>query len=327
MQPKCSFTQLSLPPHLSPFYLLENSIVPKAMGSLASDDGRTRLYIAGGPEGASLAPPVHEYIAKTMGRDWKMEFLQLETADQVMDVYRRADFRGGVITMPHKRAIIPFLDKVDEYVHALSACNFIYPDLKGQLCGTNTDWLGVRNAVLSAGAKHVSGQIAMVYGAGGAARAAVYALVQALESPQVYVINRDKTEVEELIHDVSTFISSEQPGIIHIESVEQASKLCTPQCIVCTVPDRVAATQSEIETKRILSSFLERGSTGLLIDMCYHPLTTTNLELARRNGWETVNGVAVVGHQLSTQWSFLGNGDIPKEAPALLQSLAEKQCP
>ncbi|KIX08753.1 uncharacterized protein Z518_03410 [Rhinocladiella mackenziei CBS 650.93] len=286
-------------------------------------DARHRLYIAGGPGGSSIAPPAHEFIARSLGKDWTMDFLQLNSPTEVIEIYRRPDFRGGVVTMPHKRSIIPMIDEVDNYVRALSACNLIYPDLKGRLCGTNTDWIGISESILVHEQEHLPGRIALVYGAGGAARAAIYALLQILKCSQVYVINRDSKEVEDQVADVSKYNRTASLNVLHIQTVNRASTLSSPHFIVSTVPDQDAITEAEAEARKILVEFLSRESKGLLVDMCYHPLRTRNVQLAEENGWRTVNGIEVIGYQLKTQWSFFGSPEIPDRAAEFLQALAK----
>ena len=292
------------------------------MESLRVPESRTRLYIAGGLGGSSVAPAVHEYIASSLGKNWTCEFLHLNNATEIIEIYRRPDFRGGIVTMPHKRDIIPLLDDVDDYVRALSACNVVYLTPEGRLRGTNTDWIGVRDTVLLATNEHIPGRISMVYGAGGAGRAAVFALLEDLKCSKVYVINRDKKEVEELIEDVSNYRRSATSDIVHIESVHQASFLPTPQYVVSTVPDRPAVTLSEIEAEKIFLHFISREERGLVIDMCYHPLVTRKLAAAGKAGWKTSTGVLVIANQLKAQWSLFGSTDIPDGAAKMLQDLA-----
>lgn len=78
----------------------------------------------------------------------------------------------------------------------------MYLAQNGQLCGTNTDWVGIYNAILAQSPDHISGRTGMVHGAGGANRAAVYALWENLKCGKVYVINRDDREVADLLDDV-----------------------------------------------------------------------------------------------------------------------------
>ncbi|KAK4940028.1 hypothetical protein LTR10_019765 [Elasticomyces elasticus] len=273
---------------------------------MINPNARSCLYIAGGPGGNSIGPAVHEYIAKSLGLDWMCIFLRLPSIDDVMRLFHVPSFAGGIVTMPHKRTVIPLLDHCDELVTMLGACNFVYRAPNGQLHGTNTDWVGIQNAMEATDTDYVSGRIAMVYGAGGASRAAIYALWAGLKCSKIYLVNRDSNEVAELLQDIHQHSDSYQPDIIHVKTVSQAKTLQTPYHVVSTVPDFEPVTLEEVEARDILVDFLRRNDSdkGLLVDMCYHPPVTRNIQLAKQFGWRSVQGFTVVAHQFALQWKL-----------------------
>lgn len=267
---------------------------------------RNRLYIAGGPGGNSIGPAVHEYIAKSLGLDWTCEFLRMSSIDDVMRLYRAADFAGGLVTMPHKRTIIPLLDQCDELVKILGACNMVYLTADQQLCGSNTDWVGIYDAILARKPDNHPGKIGLVYGAGGASRAAIYALSAKLRCRTIYLVNRDDQEVAEVLRDVREHGDVYKPQIVHVRKLSEAKELEPPHYIVSTVPDFEAVTAEETQARNILTEFLQRPSPskGLLLDMCYHPPMTRNLKLAKDSGWSIVQGFTVVACQFRVQWEL-----------------------
>ena len=106
--------------------------------------------------------------------------------------------------MPFKGEILKHLDRIDSVASTLKACNSVYFDEDGKLCGSNTDWIGVEGALRSAGfdGKSTDKDItAALIGAGGAARAAVYALSACFGIQAIYVLNRDDEEVAQLVED------------------------------------------------------------------------------------------------------------------------------
>ena len=266
------------------------------------------IYIAGGPGGNSIGPAIHTYVAKSLGLGWTCEFLRLTDVSDVMTLFHRADFAGGIVTMPHKRTIIPLLDFVDDYVKEIGACNFVVRRPDGRLHGTNTDWSGIRSALEEARSRSLatSGYSAMIYGAGGASRGAVYALAHAMNCKQIYIVNRDEQEVVELVADINMYTTTTKPEIIHINSIAQAQSLKCPQYIVSTVPDFEAKTSEEITCREILTHFLQRGQGQdyVLLDMCYHPPMTRNLRAGMDAAWTVVPGFLVVSHQFPQQWDL-----------------------
>lgn len=277
-------------------------------------NSRNRLYIAGGPGGNSIGPKVHEFIARSLGLDWKCDFLRLESVDEVMKLFRAPEFAGGIVTMPHKRTVIPLLDQCDDLVTVLGACNFVHLSRDGELHGTNTDWIGIYDSIIEATPDHVPGKVGLVYGAGGASRAAIYALWEKLSCTQIYIVNRDEKEVMELIDDIHRQPEMYWPEVVHVRTVDDCRILPPPYYIVSTVPDFEPATPSEFQARNVLVELLSKGSElqGLMLDMCYHPPVTRNLTLASKHGYRTIKGFTVVANQFPCQWKFWTDRPIDK---------------
>ena len=206
--------------------------------------------------------------------------------------------------MPWKGQIMKYLDRIDDTARMLNACNAVYLDGGGALCGTNTDWVGIEGALQKASdgvqlSRHtVAG---LIVGAGGAARAAVYALTKRFGVSEIYILNRDDGEVEQLLRDCGQMPAS----ILHLKSSDQARGMRTPSFIIGTVPDFEPITLGEKAIKSILTTFLVRDrEKGVMLDMCYHPRWTRILKLAQEHGWRTVQGTQVVGHQIEALWGL-----------------------
>lgn len=274
---------------------------------MAYTDSRSKIYIAGGPAGNSIGPAIHNFIAHSLQLSWTCEFLRLTEVSEVMELFRRDDFAGGIVTMPHKRTVIPLLDSVDKYVEEIGACNFVVRKADGTLHGTNTDWSGIRNALAAEKAVHAPEDFtAMIYGAGGASRGAVYALSRGLGCRDIYIVNRDAGEVSELLAEVESLYTSDKPRLTHLTNVDSARALRSPSYIISTVPDFEEKTSEEIECRKILHHFLDRGraQNNILLDMCYHPPMTRNLTAGIEALWRVIPGFLVVCHQFPEQWDL-----------------------
>ncbi|KAL7756831.1 hypothetical protein ACKLNR_013824 [Fusarium oxysporum f. sp. zingiberi] len=285
---------------------------------------RKRLYIAGAPAGSSIGPPVQNYIAKQLQKPWNMQFLESKTIQNVIDTFRSPDFAGGLVTMPWKQSIIPYLDEADELVALTGACNLVYLTTNGQLKGTNVDWVGIKIPLLAARPQQ-GATYGMIYGAGGASRAALYALAVELGMDTIYIINRDDAEVEEFLKDASKYRNLVKCNIKHVKSVQEAETLPIPPYIISTVPDVEAKTPGELEARSILRTFLSRdNSNGVLLDMCYHPRVTRNIQMAKTYGWTAVEGIEAVGTQFRAQWKLWAGLDLPEEVEKMALSLLDK---
>lgn len=199
-----------------------------------------KLYLAGVGVSHSVAKPMHNAIAKGLNLPWEFELLDCPTVEYMIDVFRQPDFAGGVVTMPYKKEIMSHLDDVDTLAVELGACNNVYLDSEGKLRGTNTDWRGIKGSLLGV-SDEGRGKPALIVGAGGAARAAVYALYKHLDCTTIYVINRDSQEVVDLCKDAEVYQASDEAAlnIVHVTSTEQAAGLPAVYYIVGTVQDSI----------------------------------------------------------------------------------------
>jgi quinate dehydrogenase len=282
-------------------------------------DQRKYLYLAGIHVTHSIAPPMHNFISKSLDLPWTFISQECPTIQCVLDIFRAPTFAGGVVTMPYKKEIMSHLDELDPLATTLGACNNVYLTKEGKLRGTNTDWRGIKGCLLSGTPSKQNsgkGKPALIIGAGGASRAAVYALFAELECAEIYVVNRDAQEVADLLKDAQAYASnsSRQPKLTHITSVEQAASLPAPYYVVGTVPDFEAKTEDEIKARKMLETFLGTEERGVLLDMCFKPRNTRILKLARASSWVTVDGTGVIGHQIEEQWRlWAGAGEDGKK--------------
>lgn len=150
--------------------------------------GDLKLFaIAGNPVLHSKSPDMFRAAFEKLAMD-KRCYLRFAASrpEEVLQVMREIPVSGFNITSPFKEEIIPLLDEVDETVRKIGAANAVIAE-GGKLRGFNTDFVGVEGAFRENGIT-LAGKKAVVLGAGGAARAAVAALVPA--GADVVVVNR-----------------------------------------------------------------------------------------------------------------------------------------
>jgi len=297
------------------------------MGSIQQDNSGSSsttqhhaLYHVGQNVTHTIAPPMHDFIASLLHLPGTWSFLPCECASvqDAATLLRSPECAGGVITMPYKKTIMPLLDELDELCVRIGACNCVYLTPEGKLRGSNTDWRGIKGCILGgsgggdAGGKG-EGMPGLIVGAGGASRAAVYALGVEMGVSRIYVINRDEEEVRELVVDAARMApsagSSSGLEVVHVRSMEQARGLGRPYYVVGTVPDFEPQTPEERNTRDILEIFFAKGAQeegavrkGVFLDMCFKPRVTRQIKLAKKYGWRTVEGTEVIGHQIEEQW-------------------------
>ncbi|KAH3913316.1 hypothetical protein HBH56_101500 [Parastagonospora nodorum] len=272
---------------------------------MATENTETKtLHLVGIGVKHSIAPPMHNMIATSLGLPWTFHSTECDTVEEVAALARKSSTAGLVVTMPYKNTVMPLLDELDDLATTIGACNNNYRR-DGKIVGTNTDWRGIKGCLLEKGDESSRPRpsrtaSALVIGAGGASRAAVYALSSHLSCPTIYVLNRDVAEVEALNTDTQKMAVT--PKIIHVKSLEEAESLEAPYYIVGTVPDFEPQTKAEKDVAVILERFLLSDSKGVLLDMCFKPRRTRMIKLAEKLGWPVVEGTHVIGYQIQEQW-------------------------
>jgi quinate dehydrogenase len=215
--------------------------------------------------------------------------------------------------MPHKLAIMPYLDDLTPEAKAVGAVNTIFRR-DSLYIGTNTDTVGVAESFFH----NVKDEIfrnrpGMVIGGGGAARAAVYALVRLMKCATVYLVNRDKSEVDAVVDWCKS--QGYGDGLVHVSTTSQAEQVDGPGAIVSCVPNFPPKTDVEKEARRITEVFLNKPRKGAILEMCYHPVPWTEIAaLSEQAGWQVILGTEAViyqGLEAQRYWTGRQISDMP----------------
>ncbi|VVB98404.1 Shikimate dehydrogenase (NADP(+)) [uncultured archaeon] len=152
------------------------------------------LASAGKPILHSRSPEIFNAAFSHLGLDARYVRLAASDANDLVQAAREMGLRAFNITSPFKESIIPLLDSVDEHARKIGAVNTVIVE-NGEMLGHNTDYIGVQDA-LAKDVGNLKGKKAVVLGAGGAARAAAYALVSA--KARTTVANRTPEKAREI---------------------------------------------------------------------------------------------------------------------------------
>jgi shikimate dehydrogenase len=168
---------------------------------LSSDGGRYRLGVIGDPVAHSLSPALHQPALDQVGvpavyERWHTPVADLESR---VESLRDPGILGASVTVPHKIAVMNLLDEVSPAARRAGAVNTIV-NRGGALLGDNTDIYGFSVAVSDVLGERTP-SVAVVLGAGGAARAVVLAL-EAAGVAEIVVANRDAGRAEQLAQDL-----------------------------------------------------------------------------------------------------------------------------
>jgi shikimate dehydrogenase len=251
--------------------------------------GKTGLLaLIGHPVGHSLSPAMHNAAFVADGLDFVYVCLDVDAKDLPAAV-RGAEaltLRGFNVTMPHKRAMIPLVDELDESARISGAVNTVVIGDSG-LRGFNTDGGGMVMACREAGIE-LAGKSILLLGAGGTAAAIAVAFGDAGVG-ELHIANRDVERAAHLrdkLHGTGT----KRLAIHHFDTIEDT--VPDAEIVINTTP----LGMKEEDPVAVPSSYVQKGRT--FCDAVYRPGTQTPLvRLARDRGVPVVAGDRMLLYQ------------------------------
>jgi shikimate dehydrogenase len=259
------------------------------------------LGVCGWPVAHSRSPQMHNAALAAAGlAGWRYLRLPLppELFEETVRALPAAGFRGVNVTIPHKRAALALADRASDAARAIGAANTLTFE-EGAIVADNTDAPGL----LAALPESPRGRTALVLGAGGAGRAAAWALTTA--GAQVAIWNRTPERARELAADV---------GARAVEVAEPADILVN--CTSVGLHDPAATFKAlPIEADDL-------GAGSLVVDMVYTAGTTRLLEAARTRGARVVDGLEVLVAQGAASFERWTGMEAPREAMRAAATIA-----
>jgi shikimate dehydrogenase len=252
---------------------------------------KTLLYgIFGDPIGHSLSPLMHNTAFAHHGLDAVYLPFAVPPAHLEMAVKAIAALQiGGVnVTIPHKQAVMAWLDELSPEARLIGAVNTIHLR-DGRLHGYNTDGIGFLRALEEAGTE-VAGRTLMLLGAGGAARAiAVQLCLSGIQ--HLYLANRTPTRAEDLANFLKQNIPHADISVVTMGESALADHLPDTDIVV----NATSIGMHPHDPMLLPSSAL--SPRHLVCDIVYRPLHTPLLRAAQRQGARTVDGLGMLLHQ------------------------------
>jgi shikimate dehydrogenase len=232
-----------------------------------------------------MSPVMHNAAFRQMGVDYlyvPFKVKQEELA-RAIDGVRALNIRGLNVTIPHKVAVIQFLDKLDHLAEKIGAVNTIVND-DGVLTGYNTDGAGFLQALLEKGIEP-RGKNIVILGAGGASRAISFSLAD--RGAHLVILNRalELDWAEELASRISQIFAKEVEAL-ELNRENLARMLDRANIVVNATS--VGMTPNIDETP-VTSDLLKPGL--IVFDIVYNPIKTRLLREAEAAGAKTISGL------------------------------------
>ena len=274
--------------------------------------------VIGDPIAQSKSPVIHNFWLKALGLggDYHRHLVHANGLAEYL-AERRADpnWRGCNVTMPHKQAVLPLLDRLDPTAERIGAVNTIVPDGEGRLVGHNTDAAGFLEPLRPWLARQHLFRMARILGTGGAARAIVTALSG--EGFTLVLAGRDSGKARALLDELA-------PGDHHVAPLEHfadTTDFAFDDRIGC-LDLVVNATALGMNGQPPLVFDLSHAPPGSIVyDIVTSPLETPFLAAARERGLRTVDGLEMLIGQADAAFRLFFGAVPPRGEDVALRAL------
>lgn len=266
---------------------------------LPTDITATTILVGllGWPVRHSVSPQMHNAAFAARRMNWRYVPLPVHPERVEAAVYglRALGFRGANVTIPHKQAVMPYLDRWSPAAEAIGAVNTIIIQEDGNMLGDNTDAAGFIADLRGQGVEP-AGCSALVVGAGGSARAVVYGLAEA-GAARILLLNRTVARAEELAAtmrgyfpeiplDVAAFPEDVADAAQHADLIVNCTSLGMEPYLEGLPWDE------EVEFR----------PDQTVYDLVYNPAVTRLLQLASADGARALGGLGMLVYQGAIAW-------------------------
>ena len=273
-----------------------------------------RLGLIGYPVSHSLSPKIQNAALKACSLEGDYSLFPIAPDDMqalkdLLDRVRSGEIAGLNVTIPHKQNVIPFMDELTPTANTIGAVNIIYM-CDDKLVGDNTDALGffndLKQFLSNAQSKIENRKSAIVLGAGGSARAVVYALVN--DGWDVTIAARRIEQAQQL---ANSFIHLQlSPSIVMVQITNLADlPLSNYDLLVNTTPIGMMPDiqQSPLPEDIILSEHT------IIYDLVYNPRETILVKNTRMQGLAATTGLGMLIEQAALSFEIWTGCDPSRE--------------
>jgi len=267
------------------------------------------LTLLGDPVTHSRSPLIHNTALQHQGHN--MIYVATRVAKgavrEGIHGLRALHLAGANVTIPHKQAVLPFLDEVRTRAQAVGAVNTIIVDDAGKLIGDNTDIDGFLQPLMPYQAA-LQGASAVILGAGGAARAAAYALLDAFRLDRLTLAARRPAQAEAL----ATHLAAHDPNsALHVVPLNRADRLVQQASLVVNTTPVGMHPRTDATPWPTPDDF---SGEHLVYDLIYNPRKTRLLREAEARGAATIGGLDMLIGQAAAAYEAWTGTAMPIDA-------------
>lgn len=256
----------------------------------------------------SLGAAMHNAGYQALGVNFIYVPITTNNIQDAIAGVRGFNLRGSSVSMPHKQEVMKYLDKVDDVAKAIGAVNTVSND-NGVLTGYNSDWIGAMNALKEV--VEPKGKKVVVIGAGGAARAIVYGLIQ--EGANVTIYGRNAEKAKSLAEDLHADFGGDLEALRSVPSYD---------IVINATP--VGSIGLDVDQSLVDETFFKPDTVAM--DVVTVPAETKFLKQAKANGAAQVPGYRMLIHQAIFQMEMYSGKKAPFDVmeKALLEAVEQQ---
>jgi shikimate dehydrogenase len=280
---------------------------------------RPYAEVIGDPIAQSKSPAIHGFWLERLGID--AAYRACHVGPEGLADYlaaRRADplWRGCNVTMPHKQAVMPLLDRIDPPAGDIGAVNTVLPKGDGALAGTNTDAAGFLEPLAAELARSHYFRMARIIGTGGAARAIITALAK--EGFTLVVAGRDPAKARSLLDELAPGGEHHAIDLAHFADPTDFPFDDREGCLDLVVNASSLGMQGQ---PPLPFDWSHAPPGSIAYDIVTAPLVTPFLEGARARGHRTIDGLSMLIGQAAVAFARFFGAAPPREHDAELRAL------
>jgi shikimate dehydrogenase len=267
------------------------------------------IGLIGYPIKQSFSPFIHNVAAELTGT--KLIYMPFEVHSSNLKNAVRGmvalGLKGFNVTVPHKVKVVDYINKLSEETSVIGSVNTVVNE-QGKLIGYNTDVNGIVES-LSPYKSQISGNEVCVIGAGGSARAVIYALIRNYKPQKIYLVNRTEQHAEALKQHFKSKMKFNDIVTKELQQPDLINVLNNCSLIVNSTPVGMYPTMDDI----VLSTPDVFVKDQVVFDLVYNPVKTKFLQLAESKGAVAVNGLNMLVQQAAKSFTLWTGNEFPTE--------------
>lgn len=265
------------------------------------DSNTMRFGVIGDPIAHSLSPLMmnHAFAVVGLNAVYMAFHVKPEQLEHAMSGIRGLGFRGANVTIPHKQAVMDYLDEIDDGARVIGAVNTVVNE-GGKLIGYNTDGIGYVRSLEEECNIDLQGRNIVLIGAGGAARGVAYALAKKNPS-SICIVNRTVGKAEQLAASLAAYGDIRGMGMEKLDDIKEHADIVINTTSLGMHPN--------VEDRPADPTLFRSGT--IISDLIYNPRMTRWLREAAEHGCKIHSGLGMFIYQGAYAYEYWTGQEAP----------------